>query len=248
MYNQGNSTGNFAVRGRPAGTMEETYMEENRSLEPETLGPTAPGEENAPAAGAPEKRNLPGKKLVILAAAALAVIAAAAVLLSRGSASSVAKRYCKAIFEDQKTVVALTVYDWKQYQIRSNDYEDEEEYFEYASDRWDEDIRSWNDFYQVRNAGMKEDMEDLYGDYRLTVEATKSRDLSVKRLLSDQDYWLDVLEKYGAFDRDSVTAAQQVTVKVKIKGEEDTDRVTYKVTLVKAGGGWKVLDYEGDYD
>lgn len=159
-----------------------------------------------------------------------------------------AKRYCKAIFEDQKTVVALTVYDWKQYQIRSNDYEDEEEYFEYASDRWDEDIRSWNDFYQVRNAGMKEDMEDLYGDYRLTVEATKSRDLSVKRLLSDQDYWLDALEDCGAFDRDSVTAAQQVTVKVKIKGEEDTDRVTYKVTLVKAGGGWKVLDYEGDYD
>lgn len=95
---------------------------------------------------------------------------------------------------------------------------------------------------------MKEDMEDIYGDYRLTVEATKSRDLSVKRLLSDQDYWLDALEDCGAFDRDSVTAAQQVTVKVKIKGEEDTDRVTYKVTLVKAGGGWKVLDYEGDYD
>lgn len=117
-------------------------MEENRSLEAETLGPTAPGEENAPAAGAPEKRKLPGKKLVILAAAALAVIAAAAVLLSRGSASSVAKRYCKAIFEDQKTVVALTVYDWEQYQIRINDYEDEEEFFEYASDRWDEDIRS----------------------------------------------------------------------------------------------------------
>ena len=66
------------MRGSPAGTMEETYMEENRSLEPETLGPAAPGEENAPAAGAPEKRKLPGKKLVILAAAALAVIAAAA--------------------------------------------------------------------------------------------------------------------------------------------------------------------------
>lgn len=64
MYNQGNSTGNFAMRGSPAGTMEETYMEENRSLEPETLGPAVPGEENAPAAGAPEKRKLPGKKLV----------------------------------------------------------------------------------------------------------------------------------------------------------------------------------------
>ena len=38
-------------------------MEENRSLEPETLEPTSPAEGNAPAAGAPEKRKLPGKKL-----------------------------------------------------------------------------------------------------------------------------------------------------------------------------------------
>ncbi len=221
-------------------------MEENRSLEPETLEPTSPAEGNAPAAGAPEKRKLPGKKLVILAAAAVVLIAAAVALLSRGSASSVAKRYCKAMFGDQKTVVELTAYDWKQLQL--DGYEDEEEYFEKAGDRWDEDIRSWNDFYQARNASMREDMEDIYGDYQLTVEATKSRDISVKKLLSDQDYWLDSLEDCAAFDRDSVTAAQQVTVKVKIKGEEDTDRVTYKVTLVKAGGGWKVLDYEGDYD
>ena len=52
-------------------------MEENRSLEPETLEPTSPAEGNAPAAGAPEKRKLPGKKLVILAAAAVVLIAAA---------------------------------------------------------------------------------------------------------------------------------------------------------------------------
>ena len=57
-----------------------------------------------------------------------------------GSASSVAKRYCKAMFGDQKTVVELTAYDWKQLQL--DGYEDEEEYFEKAGDRWDEDIRS----------------------------------------------------------------------------------------------------------
>lgn len=220
-------------------------MEENRGLPPETLEPTSPAEGNAPAAGAPEKRKLPGKKLVILAAVVV-LIAAAVALLSRGSASSVAKRCCRALFRDQKTVAALTAYDWKRMEL--DGYEDEEEYFEKAGDRWEEDIRSWNDFYQARNASMREDMEDIYGDYQLMVEATKSRDLFVKKLLSDQDDWLDALEDCGAFDRDSVTAAQQVTVKVKVKGEEDTDRVTYKVTLVKVGGGWKVLAYGGDYD
>ena len=39
---------------------------------------------------------------------------------------------------------------------------------------------------------------------------------------------------------------KEVTVKVRLKGEDDIQRETLHLMLVKAGGGWKVINVSYD--
>ena len=127
-------------------------------------------------------------------------------------------------------------------------YEDEDGYFEYLSNEYDEYITSWKELSSFYRYDTIENLEDYYGDYKITVEVTRTKDKSFDKLVKDElGSSIDYLENYG-FDRDSVTNAKEVTVKYKIKGEDETDRVTYIVWVVKIGGLWKVLDYEFDWE
>lgn len=60
-------------------------------------------------------------------------------LLSRGSAASVAKRYCDGFVGNAKVQAGLTAYDRKARQLG---YYDEDDFFEAMSDKYDENITS----------------------------------------------------------------------------------------------------------
>ena len=47
-------------------------------------------------------------------------------------------------------------------------------------------------------------------------------------------------------DLDDVREAREVTVKMKIAGEEDSKRFSYTVAMVRMGLLWKVIDWEQD--
>ena len=190
----------------------------------------------------PERR----KKTVISFAGAIAVIVLAAVLLVRGSASSVAKRYCAAFAGDIHTQEKLTAYDWRNETIQS--YKDEDDFFEAMSDQYGEDVKSWGSYYRAVNKDAKESVEDYVGKYSKTVSVTKVRDISVKKLQDDMQSFINRLEKNGSIDADKISAAKSITVKMKIKGEEQTIRNTYDMYLVKIGMAWEVLDYDVDFD
>ena len=60
-------------------------------------------------------------------------------------------------------------------------------------------------------------------------------------MINDNACFLTSLEKHGSFDRDTIKAAKEITVKVKIVGEDETYRDAFQVTLGKIGMQWKVL-------
>ena len=156
--------------------------------------------------------------------------------------SSVAERFCKAYWLDERTATRMMAYDRNQERISK--FSDEEAFFEKCSDDYETEIRSWADYYKAVDTRTKEDLSDAYGHFRIKTEATKVRDISIKKVVDDNEDLLDTLERHGSFDRDTIKAAREVTVKVKIVGEDETDRDTYQVTLVKIGMQWRVLNYD----
>ena len=64
----------------------------------------------------------------------------------------------------------------------------------------------------------------------------------VGKLLDDDDIveTLDTLD----IDEGRVKAAKLVTVKLHIDGEDDSDRWTLEVQLVRIGLAWKVIDWD----
>lgn len=181
------------------------------------------------------------KKLLILVPVVVAVVTLCVLLGSR-SPESVAERYAKAYLTDEKTVAKLKAYDYQKYLCYSYDG-DEEAFFETNSDYFGEDISGWNEYYKAYDAIRKESLEDTYGEFKVTAETTRTKDISIKKLEEDRSGWLDRLEeRYEAFDRDDIQDAKIVTVKLKIKGEDDSDRESMEVYLVKIHGSWRVLD------
>lgn len=180
------------------------------------------------------------KKLLILALAVVAV-ATLCILMGNGSPESVAERYVKAYMTDEKTRAKLMAYDYQEYLCYYYDG-DEEAFFEARSDQYDTDISNWNEYYKVYDASQKESLEDNYGKFKVTAETTRTKDISIKKLEDDMSWWLDRLEeRLGSFDRDDIQDAKIVTVKCKIKGEDDSDRENMEVYVVKIHGSWKVL-------
>lgn len=230
-------------------------MDENRTVETELVGEQLPTGESAcaaEAAGKPDANQLierlkkEPKKLGLIAAAVIVAVAVAVIFLGGSSPESVAERYCKAWYTDAKTESSLLACDWQEYLLHN--YDDEEEFFEEMGDYYYADIASWGDYYKAVDASQKEELEDTYGEFELTAEATKTKDMSLNKLQEELSYWLDALEEYTSFDRDSISDVKLVTVKVKISGEDDTNRATWLVYTVKIGSSWKVLDYSRDYN
>lgn len=186
------------------------------------------------------------KKSAVITAVVVLIIAAAGGLLGRSGPTQVAKRNAIAVFEDMKTVVRLSAYDWQK--DRLADYKDEDDFFEKMSDKYDEDITSWRTFYKAVDRDSREDLEDALGKYKVSAEVTKNRDVSLNKWLDEYSLTLKELEKSGSFDKDKVGGVKEVTVKVKLKGEDQTKRVTMDMCLVKTGGSWKVLTCDMDWD
>lgn len=156
--------------------------------------------------------------------------------------ASVAERFCKAYWLDERTATRMMAYDGNKERISK--FSDEEAFFEKRSDDYETEIRSWADYYKAVDTRTKEDLSDAYGHFRIKTEATKVRDISIKKVVDDNEDLLDTLERHGSFDRDSIKAAKEITVKVKIVGEDKTDRDTWQVTVVRIGMQWKVLAYD----
>ena len=191
---------------------------------------------------APQNRK---KTLIVLAALVLLIVVVACAA-KHNSPASVAERFTNACFGNTKAQYKLLAYDKQKLDLYYYDG-DEEEYFMSMSDSYDEDIDSWNDYYKVCDEEMKNDLEDEVGyDCEVTVKVTKEKNISVDNYLDDDEYWLDWLEEAAEFDRDRISAVKEVTVKVRLKGEDDIQRETLRLMLVKAGGGWKVINVSYD--
>ena len=120
-------------------------------------------------------------------------------------------------------------------------------FFESKSDKFEEDINSWEDYFRVYQTQALEFDEDTCGDYKITYRVSKIKDLSERKVKASNESLLSALEEIANFDADTIKEGKYVTVKVK----EDTEelgiiRYTYTVTLVKVSNSWKVLDYDVD--
>ena len=127
-------------------------------------------------------------------------------------------------------------------------YYDEDDFFEAMSDKYDENITSWGSFFKAKNKSDKETIEDLVEKYKITTEVTRTKDISVKKLLKENSRLIEGLEAKGLIDRDDISAAKEIVVKMKVKGEDQTVRNTYDMYCVKIGGALKVLYYDVDSD
>ena len=196
-----------------------------------------------------ENMNIMGrKKKVVLILSGIGVLLAILIfaLLSYNSAKSVAKRFYKAYTQgNYKICDVLTAYNMKKYRVFICGAEtDEEVFFWRMTDRYDSDIESWNDFYKATKEYQADLLEDQYGNYKIEIKVIKSKEISVKKLFSDNKAHVDVLEDKTGFDSDKVSAAKMVVLKVKITGDDSTEREQVQVQLVRIDGTWKVYSVD----
>lgn len=226
--------------------MEEIYSEEAAEVTSLSVDNEAAPEKKPEANKAIMKLFSPQnrKKTIIAIAAILVVVIVAGCLISSKSPEKVAIRYVEAYeFEDLVTLHKVMAYDI--YALRLGDMS-EEEYFEKLSNTYDEDITSWKDLSKYNRASTKESLEDYYGDYKLAFDVSRVKDMSNRKLEEAYGSTLNQLENTTAFDRDDISDAKEVIVKGKLEGEDETERFTYTVCMVKMNGAWKALSV--DYD
>ena len=202
---------------------------------------TAPADA-APAAPAPAKK-LPLVPILIAAAVVVVAICAAVFFITRNSASAVAERFALGCYGNDKTAAALQAYDYNAYLLADYDG-NEEAFFEAMSDRYDTDVTSWNDYHKAVDDDFKESLEELYGEYEVTVKTLKSKDVSVKRVLEDEKLFIEQLEDEINFDSGKIADAKLVTIRLKIAGEDGIRRNKYEVYVVKMGLSWRVLSWK----
>lgn len=179
-------------------------------------------------------------QIVLLAVLAVVVIAVLVSVIRYNSPGAVAARYFKATISDSARAARMTAYDAKALALYWYDG-DEDDFFETQSLWLDEDISSWRSYYKATDASAKEYLTDEYGKYKITVEVKKVKAISAKKLRSDYEYAIDELEEQAGFNADKLKSAKCVTLRVTIKGEDDTERSTCDIILVRSGLSWKVL-------
>lgn len=198
-------------------------------------------------ASAPEKKaaffsrkNL--KRNIILGASLVVVAAIIALVLTALSPKAVAKKYCLAVWNgDPAQEARYLAYDGKALIVST--VGDEEDFYEKVSEVNSEDIHSWNAYAKMMREKRREDLEDEYGDYKITANVTRVKDISVRKLEEEAGWLYETIEKYG-FDSDKIAAAKVVTVKMKLAGEDGTEKETIEVYMAKVGGLWKVVTTE----
>lgn len=195
------------------------------------------------------KENL--KKTIAVILLTAIVIGGTYGVIYYNSPESVALRFVKACSNsDLKAQEKLLAYDYRTYTLylsNSEDEEafDEEAFFESKSDKFEEDINSWEDYFRVYQTQALEFYEDIYGDYKITYSVSKTKDLSERKVKASNESLLSDLEEIANFDSDTIEEGKYVTVKGKTDTEElGIIRYTYTVTLVKVSNSWKVLDYD----
>ena len=98
-----------------------------------------------------------------------------------------------------------------------------------------------SDYYNYMKTEREEELYDDYGKYKITTRVSKEKDVRVGKLLDDEDI-VEILDTLD-IDEGRVKAAKLVTVKFHIDGEDDSDRLTFEVQLVRIGLAWKVIDW-----
>lgn len=178
------------------------------------------------------------KKTIAVILGVIVVIGVVCGVISYNSPASVARRYIKASFEGDYRVINSTLVGGKYYWFGD---EDEQEWLEEQSSWYDEDFSSMSDYYNYMKTERDDTLYDEYGKYKITTRVSKEKDVRVGKLLDDDDIveTLDTLD----IDEGRVKAAKLVTVKLHIDGEDDSDRLTFEVQLVRIGLAWKVIDW-----
>ena len=226
--------------------MEEKTANQPAYVNTVTAEDAAGNIEGGPAAVAAApvaKKRFSVKAILLIAVACIGVIVLAVVLIARSRPESIAKRFSIAWYDDEKAAMSLRAFNWEAY-ITYMYGGDEEALFEYASEEYDVDISSWSEYYKAVDNDVKEYYEDEYGEYKTTAEVTKSKDISVKKLIEDNEECIEKLESCIAFDRDKITAAKLITTKAKLMGEDKIVRDKFEIYMVKIGGKWGVLNWD----
>ena len=169
----------------------------------------------------------------------IVVIGVVCGVISYNSPASVAQRFAKTWCVSDYKVNDSTLVGGKYYWFGD---EDEQEWLEEQSNWHDEDFLSMSDYYNYMKTERDEYLYDYYGEYKITTRVSKEKDVRVGKLLDDDD----IVETLDALDIDEgrVKAAKLVTVKLHIDGEDDSDRWTLEVQLVRIGLAWKVIDWD----
>ena len=178
------------------------------------------------------------KKTIAVILGVIVVIGVVCGVISYNSPASVARRYVKARYEFDDKVEDSVRVGGKYYRFGDMD---EQEWLEEQSSQYDEDFSSMSDYYNYWKTERDEGLYDYYGEYKITTRVSKEKDVRVGKLLDDEVIaeTLDMLD----IDEGRVKAAKLVTVKLHIDGEDDSDRMTFEVQLVRIGLAWKVIDW-----
>lgn len=207
----------------------------NNYQAPETDAEITP----APVPGTDKKKKI----ITIAAAAALAVIIAivAIIIINYNSPKSVAERWVDSYWGDgtNRNYYKLSAWDEKEKLLRY--WDSEEDFFEAMSKEFDADITSFSQYYKALDEWWKEQLEDTYGDYTIEIEAKNVRDTSTSKTLSSSE--INFIGDIDEIEEEDVAACKKVTVKAKIKGEDNKNEEKYVVYLAKINGAWKVLGY-----
>ncbi len=183
------------------------------------------------------------KKTIAVILGVIVVIGAVCGVTSHNSPNSVAQRFVKTLLVCDFKANDSTLIGGKKYRFGGMD---EQEWLERLSDWYDEDFSSMSDYYNYMKTERDEYLYDEYGEYKITTRVSKEKDVRVGKLLDDDD----IVETLATLDIDEgrVKAAKLVTVKLHIDGEDDSDRLTGEVTLVRVGLSWKVIDWNIDWN
>ncbi len=181
------------------------------------------------------------------------------VLIAGGTASAyfhsrtpeaIALRYAKAcLFDDVAEISKVLAYDDKIVRLYGRFENDEESFFEYESDYLQEDIYSWDDYYKAIKERKAEQLEDYFGNYELSCDIKRVKDVSERKIKDDYEDEIAFLESADVLDADMLGQGKIVVVKGKIDSEDEGIARFYNtVVLVKVSSSWKVLtcDYEAE--
>lgn len=187
------------------------------------------------------------KTIAVILLVLIAGGAAGAYFHSR-TPEAVAIKFAKADFEND--VIALSdlyAYDYRiSREGTIDDWIEGYNFYSFISSLYGEEIDDWNEYCGRAHTRALEELYDKYGDYTISCEVVKSKDLVENKI---EELRAEVEKNglnYPRLDSNDISEAKQLTVKLKFECEdEDSFIVRYKLTLVKVSNNWRVLESSG---